>query len=181
MGQVGFITDKLEIKLLILYIASRLVGPAPFEMLQDLSMCDEGVDYFGFSECLADLLRTEHLAIDEDDRYVITEKGRLNCAACETVLPYSVRMQVEKNIVTHNELIKRRNLIGAHVEPRDKGGYTVTLSLNDDLDSLMKMELLITREDMARELRRKFENNAEVLYSKILSLFFEDQEKKPEV
>ena len=181
MGQVGFITDKLEIKLLILYIASRLVGPAPFEMLQDLSMCDEGVDYFGFSECLADLLRTEHLAIDEDDRYVITEKGRLNCAACETVLPYSVRMQVEKNIVTHNELIKRRNLIGAHVEPRDKGGYTVTLSLNDDLDSLMKMELLITREDMARELRRKFENNAEVLYSKILSLFFEDQEEKPEV
>ena len=71
MGQVGFITDKLEIKLLILYIASRLVGPAPFEMLQDLSMCDEGVDYFGFSECLADLLRTEHLAIDEDDRYVV--------------------------------------------------------------------------------------------------------------
>ena len=181
MGQVGFITDKLEIKLLILYIASRLVGPAPFEMLQDLSMCDEGVDYFGFSECLADLLRTEHLLLDEDDRYVITEKGRLNCAACETVLPYSVRMQVEKNIVSHNELIKRRNLIGAHVEPRDKGGYTVTLSLNDDLDSLMKMELLITREDMARELRRKFENNAEVLYSKILSLFFEDQEKKSEV
>ena len=127
MGQVGFITDKLEIKLLILYIASRLVGPAPFEMLQDLSMCDEGVDYFGFSECLADLLRTEHLMLDENDRYVITEKGRLNCAACETVLPYSVRMQVEKNIVSHNELIKRRNLIGAHIEPRDKGGYTVSV------------------------------------------------------
>lgn len=181
MGQVGFITDKLEIKLLILYIASRLVGPAPFEMLQDLSMCDEGVDYFGFSECLADLVRTEHLILDEDDRYVITEKGRLNCAACETVLPYSVRMQVEKNIVSHNELIKRRNLIGAHIEQRDKGGYTVTLSLSDELDSLMKMELLITREDMAKQLRRKFENNAEVLYSKILSLFFEDQEKDPQV
>lgn len=181
MGQVGFITDKLEIKLLILYIASRLVGPAPFEMLQDLSMCDEGVDYFGFSECLADLLRTEHLILDEDDRYVITEKGRLNCAACETVLPYSVRMQVEKNIVRHNELLKRRNLIGARIEPRDKGGYTVTLSLSDELDSLMQMELLITREDMAKELRRKFENNAEVLYSKILSLFFEDQGKDPQI
>ncbi len=174
MGQVGFITDKLEIKLLILYIASRLVGPAPFEMLQDLSMCDEGVDYFGFSECLADLVRTEHLILDEEDRYVITEKGRFNCAACETVLPYSVRMQVEKNIVSHNELIKRRNLVGARIEQRAKGGYTVTLSLSDELDSLMQMELLITREDMAKALRRKFENNAEVLYSKILSLFFED-------
>lgn len=180
MGQVGFITDNFEIKLLILYIASRLVGPAPFEMLQDLTMCDDGVDYFAFSECLADLVRTEHLTLDEDTRYTITEKGRLNCAACETMLPYSVRMQVEKNIVSHNEVIKRRSLVGARIEPRMKGGYTVTLSLSDELDPLMKMELLITREDMAKQLRRKFENNAEVLYSKILSLFFDDQSKDTE-
>ena len=36
MQEHGFISDKLEIKLLILYIASRLVEPAPFEVLQEL-------------------------------------------------------------------------------------------------------------------------------------------------
>lgn len=179
MGQVGFITDKLEIKVLILYIASRLVGPAPFEVMQDLSMCDEGVDYFDFSECLADLVRTEHLSL-ENDQYTITEKGRLNCAACETMLPYSVRMQVENNIVSHNELIKRRNLVSAHIEQRAKGGYTVTLSLSDELDQLMRMELMVTREDMAKELQRKFRSNAEVLYSKILSLFYDEERKEPD-
>ena len=61
MSEFGFISDNLEIKFLILYIASRLVEPVPFEVLQDLSMCDGGVDYFGFSECLADLIRTGHL------------------------------------------------------------------------------------------------------------------------
>ena len=177
MGQVGFITDKLEIKLLILYIASRLVGPAPFEVLQDLSMCDEGVDYFDFSECLADLVRTEHLLLDVENCYTITEKGRMNCAACETMLPYSVRMQVEKNIVSHNEQIKRRNLVGAQIEQRPNGSYTVTLSLSDELDHLMKMELMVTREDMAKDLQRKFKSNAEVLYSKILSLFYEEDRK----
>ena len=175
MGQVGFITDKLEIKLLILYIASRLVGPAPFEVMQDLSMCDEGVDYFDFSECLADLVRTEHLTLDEDNRYSVTEKGRMNCAACETMLPYSVRMHVEKNIVSHNEQIKRRNLVGARVQPRPQGGYTVTLTLSDELDQLLKMELMITREDMAKDLQRRFQTNAESLYSKILSVFYEDE------
>ena len=174
MSQVGFITDKLEIKLLILYIATRLVGPAPFEVMQDLSMCDEGVDYFAFSECLADLVRTDHLIIDENKQYSITEKGRMNCAACETMLPYSVRMQVEKNIVSHNELIKRRNLVNARIEPRSKGGYTVTLALSDELDQLIHMELMVTREDMAKELQRKFQANAEVLYSKILSLFYDE-------
>ena len=71
---VGFISDKLEIKLLILYIADRLVEAAPFEVLQELSMCDQGVDYFAFSDCLADLVRTEHLTL-KDDKYLITRKG----------------------------------------------------------------------------------------------------------
>mgnify|MGYP006869160320 CR=1 FL=1 len=31
MGRVGFIQDKLEIKFLILYVASRLIEPVPFE------------------------------------------------------------------------------------------------------------------------------------------------------
>jgi len=180
VGQFGFITDSLEIKLLILYIASRLAGPVPFEVLQDLSMCDDGVDYFGFSECLADLVRTEHLTLTDDGLYAITEKGRVNSAVCETSLPYSVRMQVEKDLVVHNEQIKRRNLVGASVEPRNKGGYSVTLSLSDELDELMKLELMVTREDMALELQRRFQANAEVLYSKILSVLYEEEQKKTE-
>ena len=90
----GFISDKLEIKLLILYIADRLVEAAPFEVLQELSMCDQGVDYFAFSDCLADLVRTEHLTL-KDDKYLITRKGRDNIRACESGLPYTVRTQVD--------------------------------------------------------------------------------------
>ena len=178
MGQFGFITDKLEIKLLILYIASRLAGPVPFEVLQELSMCDDGVDYFGFSECLADLVRTEHLTLSEDGLYAITEKGRHNSAVCETSIAYTVRMQVEKDLVSHNEQIKRRNLVSAKMEPRSKGGYTVTLGLSDELDDLMKLELMVTREEMARDLQRRFQANAEVLYSKILSVLYEEEKSK---
>ena len=107
MSAFGFISDKLEIKFLILYIAARVVGPVPFEVLQELSMCDAGVDYFGFSECLADLVRTEHLTVDKNGLYAITDKGRRNSAVCESSLPYSVRMQVEQNLVSHNEQLKR--------------------------------------------------------------------------
>ena len=51
----GFIHDKLEIKLLILYITARVIEPIPFDTVWDLAMCDEGVDYFDFAECLSDL------------------------------------------------------------------------------------------------------------------------------
>ena len=55
---VGFIRDKLEIKFLILYIAARVSEPLPLEGMQELTMCDDGIDYFAFSECLADLVKT---------------------------------------------------------------------------------------------------------------------------
>lgn len=168
MSSYGFISGKLEIKFLILYIAARIVEPVPFETLQELSMCDEGVDYFGFSECLADLVRTEHLTL-ADGLYTITAKGRRNSAVCESSLPYTVRMQAEQKLALCNEQLKRRALVKTSILPRDKGGYNVTLSLSDELDELMRLQLLATRQDMALELQKKFREGAENLYAKILA------------
>lgn len=173
MGSFGFISDKLEIKFLILYIAARVVGPVPFEVMQDLSMCDSGVDYFGFSECLADLVRTGHLSQDDQGLYAITKKGLRNSAATESSLPYTVRVQVEQNLVGCNEQLKRKALVGAQVEERKEGGYTVTLSMSDELDDLMQLRLLITRRDLALEVQKRFRANAEEIYSKILSILYE--------
>ena len=175
MNGFGFISDKLEIKFLILYIAARVVGPVPFEVLQDLSMCDGGVDYFRFSECLADLVRTEHLTLDAAGLYAITEKGRQNSAACESSLPYTVRMQVERNLVTHNERLKRRELVEARVEERSEGGYIVELSLRDELDELMGLRLLVTRQEMAQDLQKRFQDRAEELYTKIMGVLWEEE------
>lgn len=175
MNDFGFISDKLEIKFLILYIAARVVGPVPFEVLQDLSMCDGGVDYFRFSECLADLVRTEHLTLDAAGLYAITEKGRQNSAACESSLPYTVRMQVERNLVAHNERLKRRELVEARVEERSEGGYIVELSLRDELDELMGLRLLVTRQEMAQDLQKRFQDRAEELYTKIMGVLWEEE------
>ena len=63
MARMGFIQDKLEIKFLLLYIASRLIEPVPFEAMQELAMIDDGVDFFDFSECMNDLVTSGHLYI----------------------------------------------------------------------------------------------------------------------
>ena len=89
----GFIHDKLEIKFLILYITARVIEPIPFDTVWDLAMCDEGVDYFDFAECLSDLVRTEHLTLSADGLYAITDKGLRNSRICESSLPYSVRLR----------------------------------------------------------------------------------------
>ena len=118
---VGFIRDKLEIKFLILYIAARVSEPLPLEGMQELTMCDDGIDYFDFSECLNDLVQTEHLRLTEEGRYAITPKGLKNSAICESSLPYSVRLRCDKELATCNRKLRRKSQVKADISRRVNG------------------------------------------------------------
>ena len=178
MGRVGFIQDKLEIKFLILYVASRLIEPVPFEAMQELTMCDEGIDFFDFSECLGSLVESQHLSLSDDGLYAITEKGLHNGAICESSLPYSVRLRADKNITIFNQKLKRRAQIKSDIHPRRNGTYTVTLAFNDDDDQpLLKMELMVPKEVMARDLAERFQKNPEQLYTGVLNTLFSEPDE----
>ena len=171
----GFIHDKLEIKFLILYITARLVEPVPFDTVLDLTLCDDAIDYFDFSECLADLVKTEHLTLSEDGLYAITEKGLRNSHICESSLPYSVRLQCDKNLASCNRKLRRKSQVRAGCEKRENGTYTVALALDDDMGSVMDLRLAMPREDMAKELADRFRKNPERLYSEIMRVLMSSE------
>ena len=86
MERYGFIHEKLDIKILILYILSRLSGEVDPETLAELCRCDDGIGYFDYSDCLAELVETEHVK-ETEEGYSVTEKGRRNAEAVESSLP----------------------------------------------------------------------------------------------
>ena len=86
MERYGLIHNKLDLKILILYILRRLPAAIDRERLSELVLQDEGVGYFDFTECLAELTDTGHAELTEDG-YRITEKGDRNCGTVESSLP----------------------------------------------------------------------------------------------
>ncbi len=174
MAGPGFIHDKLEIKFLILYIAARVIEPIPFDMVLDLTMCDDGIDYFDFSECLRDLVKTEHLTLSDSGLYAITEKGERNSQICESSLPYSVRLRCDRNIDICNRKLRRRNQVKASYEKRPNGMYTVKLLLDDDAGNILDLKLMVVREDMASLLAEQFSNAPEEMYGKIINTLLPD-------
>lgn len=181
MAGRGFIHDKLEIKFLILYITARVIEPIPFDTVLDLTMCDDAIDYFDFSECLADLVRTEHLTLSGDGLYAITEKGLRNSRICESSLPYSVRLRCDKNLSSCNRTLRRKSQVKATTEKRPNGTYTVKLSLSDDMGSVMDLRLMVVREDMAAALSSRFQKAPERTYNAIMDVLLSDgQEGKSE-
>ena len=172
---MGFIQSELDLKLLVLYIMSRVAGPVTFLQLLELALCDEGVDYFSLTEAVGHMVETGQLERDQEQRYSITEKGRRNSEICESSLPYSVRLRTDRNIEEYNKELLRQAQVQGKAIPRENGTYTVELKLSDDVDSLMQLELMVATEEMAKDLAERFRKDPEHLYARVLEALYEEQ------
>lgn len=173
MAHVGFIRDNLDIKFLILYVAARVESPLPFHDMQALCMCDEGVDYFAFSECMKDLVKTQHLTCSAEELYAITEKGRKNSAICESSLPRSVCLRADEGIESINRRLRREKQVKSQVSPREGGGFNVRLTMCDDaLAPLFDLSVMVPREESAHDLARRFSKDPQAVYDTVLNVLF---------
>lgn len=171
MPRFGFIHDKLDIKFLVLYLMARVETPIDFATLTDLSMCDEGVDYFLFSQAVSELVESEHLQLDSE-LYSITEKGRKNGSACESSLPYSIRQKCDQNISKLNAVLREAAQIRSVVTPRpENDGFTVRMILDDNEGNLMTLDLYSPTQEQADNLSQTFRANPERVYRSILTAF----------
>ena len=168
-GNFGFIHEKLEIKILILFILRRLPEPVALETLAELAMCDDGISYFDFTQCVAELVRTEHLYF-RDNMYSLTSKGMHNGEITEINLPYSVRMKSESAAAALRSELSRDAMIKTVSAVNPDGGLTVSLSLSDGLGSIMKMEMFSGNEQQAAALEKGFRKNAETIYNALLEM-----------
>jgi hypothetical protein len=169
----GFIHEKLDIKILILYILRRLPEPVTFDTLSELVLCDEGISYFDFAECVSELVTTEHIKTD-GHTYSLTEKGIKNGEITENSIPFSVRVKADKNSSELRFLLNRKSMISSSHTIRRKGGYTVDLSLSDGISDIIALKLYAVSQAQAQALENGFIKNAESIYNKIIQMILEE-------
>lgn len=167
----GFIHEKLDIKILILYILRRLPGSISREALQDLVQCDGGISYFDFSDCLSELTENK-LVIENEEGYAISEKGAFNCEQVESSLPYSVRKKAEKLLAPEAERLRRLAMLTAKHEIND-GECKVNLAMSDGKGEIINMSFLCSGEEQAKRIEHNFKHNAEEIYGKIIAMLDE--------
>lgn len=173
----GFIHNKLDIKLLILYLTSRLAGPVDFPTLTDLTMCDDGVDYFQYAEAVSELIASGHLQ-REDEMYSITDKGIRNISAGESSLSPVIRKRCDQRIVPLNNAIYHKAQVQASVTGNDETGWQVKLSLSDESSPLFSLDLWAPSAETAEQIARQFREYPERTYNGILGVLFSENDNQ---
>jgi len=172
-----FLREKLDIKILILFILRRVVKPVPFDALTELTLSDDAISYFDYTECVSELVKTEHIRI-KDDKYSITEKGARNGEVLEDNLPYPVRIRAETATIAFHSSMNRNAMIKTTHDTNPDGGYTVSLVLSDGIGDIMSMELYTANEQQATSLEKGFRDKAESIYNAVIELILEKKDVK---
>lgn len=173
----GFIHDKLDMKMLVLYLLARAVGPLSPDSLTDLVRRHEGVNYFDFTESTAELVSSGHLALTEEG-YSITEKGRTNSAACETSLPVSVRRRCDQDLVPVNAALRRSAQVRGETRPGADGSAVARMMLDDDRGNLLTLELFCPSTEQAERFIAAFRDRPEQIYNGIIEALSAGSEGK---
>ncbi len=174
MDNYGFVREKLDIKVLILFILKRLPAPVSQNLLTELTLIDNATNYFDYIECLSELEESGHI-LHTEDKYTITPKGVRNGAEMEDRVPYTVRTKALAGIERASKILERESLIRTSREEKPEGGFSVSLSLSDRFGELLHVDILAANQEQAGDMERRFRKNAESLYLRIASLLTEEQ------
>ena len=177
MDHFGFIHEKLDIKILILFVLDQLPAPVDPLTLSELVFCDEGIGYFDYSDCLSELTDAGLIA-EETGKYQITELGRKNVEAVGSSLPYSVRSKARRTAAPLAERMRRAAMIRAQHNAQDDGTYQVELGVTDGVSNLISMTVMSPTEAMAETMEQAFRSRAEQIYHEVVSILTESEESK---
>lgn len=167
MSPVGFIQSELDLKVLVLYIMSRVAAPITFLQLLDLALCDAGVDYFSLTQAVNHMVGTGQLTLEEE-LYSITDRGRRNSEICESNLPYSVRMHCDENLVKVNEELRRQAQVQSKILENGDGTCTLHLQFNDVTTPLLDLDVLVPGPTEAIAMSNRFQEDPASLYHAII-------------
>ena len=168
----GFIREKLDIKILLLFILDKLPRPVKAVTLSELALFDGGFGWFEYTDCLDELVRSGHVQ-ECEGAFAITDQGRSSVSVVGSSLPYSVRARAERLTAPVAAAMLRSSMIETAVDTAAAGMPAVSLRLSDTTGELMALRLSVPDEAMGQEICRRFSADAETLTARIIALLTE--------
>lgn len=180
MRRLGFIHDMLDVKVLILFVMSRVSYPVNMQQIYELCYQDDCLSYFDVCTAVPEMVNSGHLKPAEEETYVITEKGKADGSLTEDSIAYTVKQRAENAVDRFNRQIRRSSFVRTQIIPRENGDCSVIMSLDDEIGNLMTLELVAPDQRQAVRLGKLFERKAENVYNLTMAELLDDEDELDE-
>ena len=180
MQRLGFIHDMMDVKVLILYVMTRVNYPVTIQQIYELCYQDDCLSYFDVCTAVPEMVSSLHLNPLENDCYEITEKGREAGVLTQDSIAFSVRQRAENAVARFNRQIRRSSFVKTQILPRENGDFSVIMALDDEMGNLMTLELMAPNQRQAIRLGRLFEKKAERIYNLTMTELLDDEDEADE-
>ena len=176
MQRLGFIHDMMDVKVLLLFVAARANYPMTMQELYEVSYQDDCLSYFDVCTAIPEMVQTGHLEQQEDERILITDKGRQTAELTEDSIAYTVKRRAENAVARFNRQLRRSSFVKTQIVPAQDGQVNVIMTLDDEKGKLMTLELQAPDQRQGVRLSKLFEQKAESLYSLIMMDLLDEEE-----
>ena len=177
MQRLGFIHDMLDVKVLILFVMGKVTYPVTIQQIYELCYQDDCLSYFDVCTAVPEMVTSGHLQQEENDCYVITDKGRADGALTEDSIAFTVKQRAENAVARFNRQIRRSSYVKTQLIPRESGDFSVIMALDDEMGNLMTLELVAPNQRQALRLAKLFERKAEAVYNLTMAELLDDEEE----
>ena len=164
----GGMSEVYEVKILICYLLESIGRPMTREMLDEIFLANNLVNYFSYSSALSELLENGHLS-DGEEGFIINLLGRDTSRQLSRTLPSSVKHRVVTTAIHLMAQQKKNAQIVFNSEQVDDG-VVANCVIKDIGTDLLDLRLLVADELQAAEIERVFRSNPEKVYRYIVSL-----------
>lgn len=173
-------TEPSEVKLIILYIIKNYAEAIDNGQITDIFMDYEFVDYFTMQQYLDELVGTNLVDIDLQDKlrlYFLTGHGEEAYNAYIHKIPVSVREKLLLTIKEYKKGERNASDVSASFRPFNELSYAAELSIREAGFPLLDIHMSVGSKDTAREVCERFKENPQKVYEALLELLVPDETK----
>lgn len=164
MEPLGYLHNKMDVKVLVLFILSRIDSPLRLEDLYEVAYQDDSLNYFTLVESLNELQSSGHISADTEGRYYITDKGRTQGSYVEDSLAVPVVQKVSAAIAGKINQLHRESMLTAEIRQDEKGHWITAVHYRDGDMPMMSVSLMAPSQEIGRVMAENMKRGIGTIY-----------------
>ena len=171
-----------ENKVLILYILNHIKDPITNNALYKIVLSVLDMNYFYFQQFLLDLVKSEFVISyeqEEQQLYLITEKGIKTLELTEDIIPGILKLQVDTNLKYTLDDVKEEDSIVAEYTPINENYYNVTCKIMENNECLFEVKTFAGSREQAKQIVDNWKIHAGSMYPQMLDILTQEFSNEP--